>query len=263
MPVYIGRLWQRRYFIYNEARSKLLGNLRQNVLGYAWLILDPILLGLVYYTIFGVILHTSRGIENFIGFLVIGLFFFQHTLRCLNGGASCVRNNKAMIKAFSFPRASIPISTMMREVLNLVPIIVAMIAIILIAPPQEPFTWRWILLLPVLALMVVFNFGMAMFAARLTTIFPDFQQVVKYLGRFWRYGSAVFFSVDKFEGHPVFMTVTEYNPLFNFIDMARDSLLYATTPALSSWLIAGGWALVAVVIGFVFFWQGEESYARD
>ncbi|GAB3562117.1 ABC transporter permease [Spelaeicoccus albus] len=263
LPTYIRRLWQRRFFIYAEARSKLLSSTRQNILGNAWLILDPIISGAVYFVIFGLVLHTSRGIDDFIGYLVIGVFLFKYTTRCLTSGAGSIRSNRAMIKAFSFPRASIPITVIMREVLNLVPIVIAMLLIILIASPREEITWRWALLIPILAIQTVFNLGIALFAARLASMIPDVEQLLKYLSRFWLYASAVFFSYDRFEGHPLILAATDLNPAFNFLDMTRDSLLYATTPHLSSWLLTSGWALGMAIVGFVFFWQGEESYARD
>lgn len=50
--------------------------------------------------------------------------------------------------------------------------------------------------------------------------------------------------------------------MFMVLSMVRDCLLYGVTPALSSWLGLGAWAVGTLVVGFLFFYHGEESYGR-
>lgn len=81
--------------------------------------------------------------------------------------------------------------------------------------------------------------------------------------RFWLYGSGVFFSFDAFVSHPTVLAVVELNPLFLVLDMTRDVLLYGQTPDLRSWAVLGAWAAGALLVGFLFFWRGEETYGRE
>ena len=83
LRTYTAQLWDRRHFLVAEARAKVSAGTRETVLGKLWLILKPILDGLTYYLIFGLILQTSRGIDDFIGYLVIGVFMFSFTTRCI------------------------------------------------------------------------------------------------------------------------------------------------------------------------------------
>lgn len=263
LGTYIKQLWTRRFFIMADSRAKVASGTRQMVLGNAWLVIKPVLDGVVYLLIFGLLLRSSRGIDNFIGYLLIGVFMFQFTARCLSTGANSITGGRNLIRSFSFPRASLPIAAVLRETLSMIPVVVSMMVLILVIPPHAELSWRWALFPAVFALQLLFNTGIALFAARLVARVRDLTNVIAFVTRFWLYGSAVFFSYDQFVNHPTLLALMQANPLFVVLDMTRDTLLYARTPELTSWLTLAAWALVASVGGFVFFWRAEETYGRD
>ena len=66
-------------------------------LGRAWIVLQPILDTAVYILVFGVVLKISKNIDHFIGYLVIGVIFFNFITRGLNSGAGLIQSSKGMI----------------------------------------------------------------------------------------------------------------------------------------------------------------------
>ncbi|WP_409141980.1 ABC transporter permease [Cellulosimicrobium sp. RS] len=262
LGVYLGQLWNRRHFLWAEARAKVTSGTRENLLGTVWLVLKPVLDGLTYFLIFGLLLKSSRGIDNFIGYLIIGVFLFSFTTKAVTGGANSIRNGRNLIRAFSFPRASLPISVILRGMLDMIPVLGAMVVLLAVMPPAEVFTWRVVLVPGVLALQVLFTTGLALLLARCVAVVPDLNQLISFGMRLWLYGSAVFFSYDQFIDHPTALALMEANPMFMVLSMVRDCLLYGVTPALSSWLGLGAWAVGTLVVGFLFFYHGEESYGR-
>lgn len=229
----------------------------------AWMILNPVLNGLTFYLIFGLSLNTSRGISNFIGYLVIGVFLFQISARAITNGARSVQANKAVIQAFNFPRATLPISVNVREILASVPVLITMLILILIFPPVEDITWRWFLILPALFLQAVFNLGVGLILARMISRINDITHLLSFALRVWMYASAVFFSYERFIDHEVLLTIVQLNPLFNVLDIVRDCVLYATPPSWGSWGVLSAWAFGSLILGMVFFWKAEESYVRE
>lgn len=262
LGTYIEQLWKRRYFILAESRSKIAGTANRNLLGYGWLMLNPLLNGLGFYVVFGLILQTSRGIENFVGFLVIGVFFFQLTMRCVTGGTQAIRNGRPMIRAFAFPRAALPLTVVVREVLNFVPTFAVLIVVLAALPPVENITWRVGLVIPAFICQTMFALGCAFILARLGHILPDVSNLVSVLARFWLYASGVFFSIDRFVGQPLVQTVMKINPMYSYLEIYRNSILYGVDSPSSMWLLAVGWAFVFLIFGFLFFYRGEESYGR-
>lgn len=236
---------------------------RRNLLGYAWLFLNPLLSVLAYWFIFGYILQTSRGVPNFLGFLVIGVFFFGFTGKCMTGGTGSIRAGASMIKGFQFPRAALPISTVVRNFLDFMPTLLVMVVILAVIPPLEVITWRVILIIPVVILQTVFNVGLACFLARLGHKIPDLTNFMSILSRFWLYGSGVFFSIeDRLVDHPMLLDAMRFNPVHAYLTLARNSLLYGVDSEPFLWAVGTVWAFGMLIVGFLFFWRGEESYGR-
>lgn len=259
---YIVRLWDFRQFIFYDARARVQSGTRRDRLGSAWLLLNPVFNGLTYYLIFGLLLQTSGGIENFLGYLVVGIFVFQFSAGAITAGARSIRNNKSVVQAFNFPRAALPIGANVRELLSAVPLILAMLLIVVVLPPGEEISWLWLLLIPAILLQALFNLGVGLILARMISRVHDVSHLIPFALRAWMYGSAIFYTYDRFVTHPQLLTAIKLNPLFNVIDIVRDCVLYARVPQWQSWAILAAWALGALAVGLVYFWKGEESYGR-
>ncbi len=250
----------RRYFIWTDARARVRSGSRGTLLGMGWLVLRPALDGVVYLVVFGQLLRSGRGIDNFLGYLVIGVFMFPITARCVNAGALSLLAGQTRMKSFAFARASLPIATVARETISYLPVLSAMVVLVLVVPPRAEITWRWALLPLVVALQVIFCLGLALIAARATARVPDLQHLVGFVTRFWLYGSAVFFAYDRFATHPTVLSLMRANPMFQVLDISRDLLLYARTPPLTAWGGLAAWAFGTATVGFVYFWRAEERY---
>ena len=258
---YLRQLWQRRHFVWADARARTLSESRRFLLGQVWLVLRPVLDAGVYLVVFGLIMHASRGIENFLGYLIIGVFLFRFTSGAVNAGSKSIIGGRALVRSFSFPRIALPVADVTRQVLRFVPTLCTMLVLILLIPPGAQLSWRWLLLPLVLGLQVVLVTGLVLLTARLVVKVPDLGQVISLFSRIWFYGSGVMFSFEnRFGDNATVMAVVELNPMYQVLDIARDCLLYAQTPSLASWAILAGWAAVSLVGGLVFFWRGEESY---
>lgn len=260
---YLRSLWQFRSFIIRDSRSRVLGGSSEDSLGRVWLFLNPILNGATYFFVFGILFGTGRGIPNFIGYLIIGVFLFRFTSSAITAGAKSITGNRPIVRAFTFPRATLPISVNVRELLSQGPMFAMMILLILAIPPFEGITWLWLLIIPLVALQFLFNVGLSLVLARMVDWLPDIAHLLNFATRVWLYLSAVFFSVDRFADHPTLMRLMELNPMFCVLDIARDSLLYAELADPKRWLVLGGWTALFLVVGIVYFWQAEERYGRE
>jgi teichoic acid transport system permease protein len=260
---YLAALWNRRHFIIAESRAKMSSSTRKNILGYGWLFLNPLLSVLAFWFIFGFILQTSRGVPNFLGFLVVGVFFFGFTGKCMTGGTGAIRSGASMIKGFQFPRAALPISTVVRNFLDFMPTLLVMVIVLAVVPPLEVITWRVILVIPVIILQTIFNVGLACFLARLGHKIPDLTNFMSIVSRFWLYGSGVFFSIeDRLGNHPALLEAMQYNPMHAYLTLVRNSLLYGVDSDPKMWIVGTIWAFGLLIVGLLFFWRGEENYGR-
>ncbi|AVT36170.1 ABC transporter permease [Plantactinospora sp. BB1] len=265
LGAYVKQLWSYRHFITAYANAKLAASFSTARLGRVWQVLTPLTNAAVYYLIFGVILGTSRDVENFIAYLCTGLFVFTFTQSVVSGGVTAISGNLGLIRALHFPRASLPIAITLTQFQHLLASIVVLAGIVLI--DGEPLTVEWLLLVPVMLLQSVFNAGLAMAMARFGSKITDLKQLVPFVMRTWMYASGVLYSVENFERHlPEWAaSLVQLNPLLVYIELMRHALMETapvTASQTQSWLLGIGWALLAGVLGFIYFWRGEKEYGR-
>lgn len=259
---YVTQLVERRHFITMQAWSQSTHQHRGTFLGNAWLILAPVLDALIYFLIFGILLQVSRGVENFFGYLVIGVFMFTYTTRCMNSAAGVIHTNRGMIRAFAFPRAALPLASVLREMFGTLPVVFALTVMLLAVPPHVDLTVYWLLVPVVFLLQTLFNLGVALIVARLASALPDLRQVIPYIVRLWFYGSAVMFAVERFDTVSWIGAAVRANPMYVFLTVYRELLLEGTMPDAATWGVVTAWALGTTIVGMLFFWRGEVSYGR-
>ncbi|TAK69227.1 MAG: ABC transporter permease [Actinomycetota bacterium] len=263
LPRYLAALWQRRHFVSSLASARRRTQYSENRLGPVWFVLNPILSAAIYYLIFGVLLQTSRDIPNFPAFLVIGVFVFGFTTRCTGSGATAITSNTGLIRALHFPRATLPVAAVVVLFRDFLISLAVMAAIVLLM--REPLTWNWLLVVPAITLLTMFNLGLALFLSRLVAQVRDINQVLPFIIRIWMYISGVFFSVTMVSDRlPHNLNwLLEANPMATYISLVRDCLMYSEVSQPWAWWAGAGWAIFALAGGFWFFYRAEERYGRS
>jgi teichoic acid transport system permease protein len=308
---YLRQLWQRRHFIIAFATARNIAMYTEAKLGQLWQVLTPLLNAGVYFLIFGELLHISRGIPNYLGFVVTGVFVFNFTQRTFISTSTVMTNSLELIRALQFPRAALPLAYVVIELQQMLLAMVVLIPILLAT--GEPLTWYWLLAIPALLLQTIFNVGVGLAVARLGSQVNDFSQLLPFLMRTWLYMSGVIFSIASLGPSIASLSIStsnkviaalQLNPAALYITLTRNALLasqresapgskpynealckvwhtlgqqkgaprqlqldsaycpYAGANPAHFWYYAVGWAVLALIVGFWFFWRAETRYGR-
>ena len=134
---------------------------QDTLLGNVWHLANPMLSVAVYYLVFGVMLDVSRGIDNYVLWLMIGVFTFNLTSRCVLGGATAISNNQGLMRAIRFPRALLPVSVIVQRLLTFGFELAVLAAVALLT--GEGVTWRWLALPIVIGVHSALNLGGAFY----------------------------------------------------------------------------------------------------
>lgn len=260
---YLAQLWGRRHFIWMDARHRVATQNSRNRLGSVWLILKPMLDAAMYFVVFALILKITRGMENYPAFIIIGVLMFRSTMRAISQGPSQLVSGKAMIRAFIFPRAALPISAEIRESLQMVYTVTIMVVMIMVVPNHEQPELTWLLVPVIFVFQFFLNLGISLFMARVGFIFPDTTQFMSFAGRFLMYGSGVIFPIDRWSDNAVVTTIIQINPVYHMIVMYREVIIDGVVPASEHWMILGAWAAGLTLFGFLYFWRGEATYGDE
>jgi teichoic acid transport system permease protein len=302
VPAYLRQLWRRAHFIVAFATARNVAMYTEARLGQLWQVLTPLLNAGVYFLIFGPLLHINRGVPNYLGFVVAGVFIFNFTQRAVISTSSVMTDSLELIRALHFPRAALPLAYVMIEFQQMLLSMVVLIPILLLT--GEHLTWYWLLAIPALLLQTIFNVGVGLFAARLGSQVSDFSQLLPFLMRTWLYASGVIFSIPTVSSNPKVVALLELNPAALFITLTRNALMFTQRESAPGskpynqtlchqwhtlghlpnapskyqfdsaychyvganpahfWYYAIGWSVVAVVVGFFYFWRAETRYGR-
>ncbi|MEU3412014.1 MULTISPECIES: ABC transporter permease [unclassified Streptomyces] len=264
---YVRQLWGRRHFILAFSQAKLTAQYSQAKLGQLWQVATPLLNAAVYFLIFGLILHASRGMSRdvYIPFLVTGVFVFTFTQSSVMSGVRAISGNLGLVRALHFPRASLPVSFSLQQLQQL---LFSMLVLFAVAIGFGSYPGpSWLLIVPVLVLQFLFNTGLALIVARMGAKTPDLAQLMPFVLRTWMYASGVMFSINTMlAGRPEWIVrVLQVNPVAVYMDLMRFALIddYGSVNLPPHvWAIALLWAVLVFAGGFVYFWKAEERYGR-
>ncbi len=263
---YLRQVWLRSEFAVANATGELRAEHMDTTLGNVWHLLNPMLLIAVYYVVFVVILDATRGVENFIGFLSVGIFAYQWATKAITGGARSITGNEGLIRSLQFPRALLPLSAVIKETIAFIPGVAVMVAVVITT--GEGVSPSYLLVPIVFALQFLFCLGAALLAARAADVFRDTLNVLPFLFRLVFYGSGILYAVDQ-RFHGVFeqtwvQVVFVLNPFYCIVSLWRDALM-STQPTSNlgwMWLSMSVWALVLFLVGTLVVRAGEQGYGR-
>jgi teichoic acid transport system permease protein len=296
LVAYLRDLWQRWSFMLAFATARNISLYTEAKLGQLWQVLTPLLNAGVYFLVFGVILHINRGVPDYLAFLVTGVFVFNFTQRSLITTSKVITDSLPLIRALQFPRASLPLAYVIIELQQMLLSLGVLLVIVVIA---EPVTVYWPLAIPALLLQTLFNVGMGLLVGRMGAEVNDFSQLLPFLLRTWMYLSGVLFNIAALaiSKHHWLVKLLQLNPAAIYISLMRNALLLSarrTWPGSQPydktkcdlflahkdkhplyneychgnlsphyfWAIGAGWAVLALVVGFIYFWRAEARYGR-
>lgn len=258
---YLEALWQRRDFAIAMPAESIRAKHQNTFLGNVWHLGNPLLTVGVYLIVFGGMLGVDRGIDNYLLWLTVGVFTYRLTSACVLDGATSIGSNQGLMRALKFPRALLPISVVIGEVLTF-GFELAAIGVVAIVTGEG--LSRRVLALPlILVVHMMLNLGGAFIAARLNDSFRDMQQIIPFVFRLLQFVSGVMYPIDRYadSGHAWVHTFVVWNPLVHILEMYR--WVFLGTPidvgatVLTVCISAG-----VLVFGFRYFVAAEHRYGR-
>ena len=256
---YLRQIWARRHFAIDMAKGKSYVRNQGGYLGQLWAIITPLLWAVLYFTIFGVLLPVNQSIVHFAAFLTVGLFLIRFLCGALVNAAGSIEKNGSLIASLQFPRALIPISSAISDLITFLPSLVVLFAVALVEG-EDP-RWQMLLLVPTVALGFLFAVGLSCITARLVSDLTDLGQLIPFVNRAIFYTSGVFFSIEQYLDGWIGW-VMQHQPFAVYLAMGRSSLLEQFPPEGEIWAWGAGWAVVTCAVGFVYFWRAEAKYGR-
>lgn len=259
---YLKDLWETRHFVLAYARGAALKSGQDTFLGRLWIVLDPLLQFMFYGFVFGIVLNISKGMDNFPGYLILGVVFFRTATRGITTGLGQVQKSKALVNSFHFPRAAVIFSTAVKNFLDGIAPALVGIGLALAFQSDKPVSPTVLLVIPIYCLAQLFALGCGFIVARATAFIPDLRSVFTLLVRGLFFLSGVFFSIERFVNHETLALLMKLNPVYQVLLAVRTAVLDGQSPETFTWVYLLCWSLGLLLVGFIYFWRAEARYGN-
>ncbi|MFC1735839.1 ABC transporter permease [Candidatus Hydrogenedentota bacterium] len=274
MRKYLHDIFNCRNFVFYLVSSNIKAVHRHKVLGNLWTFLDPLLLMLVYYVVFALILRSATRTPDFLIYLFVGIIVWRYFQSCVMQACTIVKNQQGLITEVYFPKAVLPISTVLARgydfIWSFLPLY-SMILLFQLLKKIEPGTGFSVCLLWLPLLMVIqlaFNLGFIMFVTVAGTFFADMSNLLTAVLRFWFYMCPIFYYIDRIpEGHLYFEWLSYHNiymlnPYAVFFTVYRTVIIDGRPPAIGNLVYVSCVSIVTLIVGFIFFRRFEGVLAK-
>lgn len=253
---YFRALWARKQFLFELARTNLRAQHYNTTFGQLWLILNPLMMAGVYFTLVYIIRDGGRG-PVFLAHLMLSLFAFRLVSTAISRGAQSIVGGGKLLLNTAFPRLLLPLEAVLESFMRFLPTVAvyAVVHAILGLPIGPDLLW----IVPIIALMTIFGAGAAMFAATAQVYFRDLASFLRYFTRIWLYTSPILFYAEDVPAK--LQTILYVNPMYPMLGSLNDAVIEGRTPPFPLVAASLAWALGAIMVGAVFFMSREREFA--
>jgi ABC-type polysaccharide/polyol phosphate export permease len=248
-------LWQ---MVGREVKARY----KQSVLGYFWVILNPLAQMLVMSFAFSVIMriptNSSSNIPYSI-FLFVALLPWTLFANSLSSAAGALVSSSSLITKIYFPRTILVISTIIAKVIDF--FFALSILVIYMIIYHIPITWNILWVIPIFLIQQIFTLGLSLFFAAANLLYRDIQYLLSMILLLWMYVTPVIYSADMIPSrYKIFFQI---NPMAVIINAYRQVILAGGAPKYTSLLVGLIVSLIVLFIGFSYFKSREKIFADN
>jgi ABC-type polysaccharide/polyol phosphate export permease len=256
LRAYLHEVWRRRAFAIELARTKLDAQHYGTVFGTAWLILNPLLLGCVYFLLID-ILRGGHHAHGAFARLLGSIFLFYLMGDAVRPASKSVTSGGKLVLNSAFPRSLLPIASVLQSISRFWPTMVVFAVVHTISGLPVNLNLLWAIV--VFVEVVVFTTGVSLTFAALQVYFRDFANFLPYLMRIWLYMSPILWVYSEVpHGYKFLLYV---NPMGSMLTAWTECLWLGIQPG-GRWLLLGAaWAVFSFVAGAAFFISRERDFA--
>lgn len=237
---------------------------RGSVLGFAWALLNPLLMMGVFTLVFQV-LAKSDPIERYPFFLLSALVPWLFTQHALTTAMRSVTSNALLIKKVYFPRELLPLSAVLASFINFV---LAYVVFWLVAIPFGVGVTRTMLAVPLVMLLhLVFVLGLGLLLAAVNVFFRDTEHIVEVGLLAWFFLTPIFYAMsivpnNTVLGLDIHRWVFILNPMATLVTDYRYAFMWGFPPVRHT-LVTIVTALVLLGVGWWLFRRLASRFAEE
>ena len=236
-----------RYVLIQLIKQELILRYRRTFLGYAWNLINPLLIMSITIFVFSSIYKVD--IKNFAIYLFSGTIAFNIFSQSITKSASALIQNQNLLTKVYVPKIIFPLSYFLSILIDNILMGISLFIIMLIIGSKISLA---LLFLPISYLMItIFAFGFNLWISIFSVYFRDLQHIITILMQAFLFLSPVFIKPSFLSGKV--KLIYDINPLTYFINLFRRPLLESNLPDLSEIFLCLFLGIFSLNIGIFIF----------
>ena len=224
--------WDYRELLVNLVARDIKVRYRNSVLGFAWSLLNPLLLMLVFTLVFRVLTDPERiepAVQSFPIYVLSGLLVWNFTADVITRAMTSITGNRDLLTKVYFPREILPLSVVLA---NVVHFLLAVPLYFIFAVALDITLTHHVWSLPLLVLLqILLLSGIAFIVAALNVYFRDIESIMNVALIAWFFLTPIVYLLERipnreFLGLDMWRWVYMLNPMAALITGYRYAILY-------------------------------------
>jgi lipopolysaccharide transport system permease protein len=254
-------LWDYRELIYFLTWRDLKVRYKQTILGFTWVMLQPVINMVVFTILFGQLLNVPTGGIPYPIFSFAALLPWGYFAGSLTRSSTTLVGSANLISKVYFPRMVIPISGVISGFVDFAVAFIILLGMMIFY--KITLSWN-ILFLPLFLLLAMLTaLGFGLWLSALNVRFRDINHIVPFLIEIWKYVTPVIYGATLIPEKYRF--ILGLNPMTGVVEGFRWAILgknYADTfhPG-PLFIISIVISLIVLISGVFFFRNTERTFA--
>ena len=240
-------IWTFRYFLAALVKLDLQLRYRRSFLGIGWSLLNPIAMTVVFTVVFSGLLGTT---EEYAPYLLTGLAVWAFLRDSTVVGCRALLANETYIRQSPLPYGLYTLRTVLGQAIHsMIALVVALGLVLLLRPGLDAALDRlavlWVIL-PGLVLAFLTAWAVATITAFANVYFHDVQHMLEVGAQIMFFATPIMYGPAQLVNKGLGWLVN-LNPVYLFLQLIRDPILYGTAPAAGLYVSAS--VLTVVLMG--------------
>jgi len=253
----VGNLYRFRALLKNLVLKDIKLKYRGSVFGFLWSLVNPLLMIVVYTTAFTYILRVKG--EGFVFYLMLGQLAWVFFAGSAAMSTGAIVDNSGLLKSVLFPRAILPIATVLFNLAQYL-LTIAVFLPAMLYWYDVPFVAPMLLFPVFLALQVLFTVGVALILSTGTAFFRDVRHLLEIALSVMFWTTPIIYELQQVPDRLRLLILL--SPMSPYIVAYQQVFYFRQWPDATVWLVAIAHAVGAFVVGSLLFLTFEDRFAE-
>jgi lipopolysaccharide transport system permease protein len=254
-------IWRHRALIRTMVRRDILGRYRGSFGGALWTVVNPLLLMLTYFFVFGVVLRTRAPNDpsrsGFALYFLAGMLPWLAVSEAAGRAPTVMLEYRSFVKKLVFPVETLPVNLVVSGLVSEIFGVALFLAGFYLA---HGFVYASVVWLPLLLVpQILLTVGLCWFLAALGVFVRDLAQVNGFLLTLWFFLTPICYPETSLPGPA--LRILAKNPMFVLVRGYRAALLEGRAPDFSPFWKLCVISAVIFILGHAWFYKLRKSFA--